>query len=151
MPRIEKEVKMKHSILKGGGFILRHATMKDSQDYFEIHKDKEAKKNFMHVPKNLKEAKKELAGSLRKMNTKKPTEEMFAVEQNGKVIGFVWLTDIDYGYLKHKAGVGYGLKKEARKIPNAILKESLQSSKLPKLDLRLIIKRFNKFKREELK
>jgi Fe-S-cluster containining protein len=38
-------------------------------------------------------------------------------------------------------------KKEARKMPNAMLEESFHISKLPKSDLRLIRKRFNKFKK----
>ena len=101
-------------IIKTGKLILRPATMKDAQDYFECHLDKEAKRNFMHVPKNLNEAKKELGDSLKEMNKKKPTQEMLAIIFEGDIAGFIWLSDIDYGFLKHKAGVGYGVKESFR-------------------------------------
>jgi len=42
-------------------------------------------------------------------------------------------------------------EKEARKMPNAMLEESFHISKLPKADLRLIRKRFNKFKKVKIK
>ena len=42
---------------KNPEFIMRHATMADAQDYLEVHKDKEASRNFMHVPKTLEQAK----------------------------------------------------------------------------------------------
>jgi RimJ/RimL family protein N-acetyltransferase len=97
-----------------GDFVLRHATMRDANVYFECHRDKEAKKNFMHVPKNLNEAKKELNHSIKNAGKKKPSEEMFAIIVDGKVAGFIWLTEISYGFLKHKASIGYGLHKDFR-------------------------------------
>jgi ribosomal-protein-alanine N-acetyltransferase len=101
-------------IIKTRDFVLRHAKMMDAKAYFECHQDKEAKKNFMTVPKNLNEAKKELKHSIKNMSRKKPSEEMFAIVVGGKVAGFIWLTEISYGFLKHKASIGYGLHKDFR-------------------------------------
>jgi ribosomal-protein-alanine N-acetyltransferase len=107
---------MKSKILKSKNpeFILRHITMNDAQGYFECQSDDYAARMFMCAPKNLKQAKKELREDLKRMSGRKPTEEMFIIDVNGKCAGIIWLNDISYGFLKHKAGIGYAVHKDFR-------------------------------------
>ena len=79
---------MKLTILKSKNpeFILRHITKDDAEGYFECQNDNYARKMFMCAPKNLKQAKKELAQDLKKMSGKKPSEEMFVIEVDGKCV-----------------------------------------------------------------
>ena len=108
---------MKKVILKSKNpeFILRHVTIKDAQAYLEIHKDKEARKNFMSVHKNLKEARKSIKKAIERK--RKKISETFAIDINGKMIGFVNIHSLNEKPL-NKIGeigtIGAGLKKEFR-------------------------------------
>jgi RimJ/RimL family protein N-acetyltransferase len=83
-------------------FILRPMTLVDARDYLELHQDNEAKKNFMSVPKNLAEAKKEIANDLK-------DSKFFAIELDNKCIGFVHLRLNKNPRYRHSAIIGYGL------------------------------------------
>jgi ribosomal-protein-alanine N-acetyltransferase len=101
-------------IIKSKGFVLRHLRMSDAKGYFECQTDAQARKMFMATPKSLADAKKELKQDLAKMNKKKPSHEFFAIEINGEFAGFIWISEISYGYSKHKASLGYCLHKHFR-------------------------------------
>jgi len=105
---------MKKTILKPKSrrFILRHITSKDLNGYFESQQDKDAKKGFMRVPKNLKEAKKELQEKLNAL--KKKTGETFAIEINGEYVGYVEIHDLNQKYHEHKGIIGYCICKKFR-------------------------------------
>jgi len=94
--------------IKGKGFILKLMTIKDAQGYLECHKDKEAKKNFMSVPKNLKEARAEIKEGL--------TGEklLWAIKVDDKFAGFIHLKLNKNPKHKHSATIGYGIHPEFR-------------------------------------
>ncbi len=48
------------AILKGTDFILRPAKLRDAKSIYELQKDKYIVKNFISVPKNIEEVKKEI-------------------------------------------------------------------------------------------
>lgn len=93
--------------LKGKGLLLRPLTVKDAQGYMECHQDKEAKKNFRSVPKNLAEAKKEVKANLKE-------SKKFAIEVDGEFAGFISLKLNSHPTYKHSAIVGYGLHSDFR-------------------------------------
>jgi RimJ/RimL family protein N-acetyltransferase len=88
-------------------FILRPITIKDAQGYLECHHDKEAKRNFMSIPKNLNEARKEVKESLKKGIT-------FAIEVNGEFAGFIHLELNNNLKYKHSAIISYGIRPNFR-------------------------------------
>ncbi|MEK6951694.1 MAG: GNAT family N-acetyltransferase [Nanoarchaeota archaeon] len=90
------------TIIKTKEFILRPITLGDAQGYLECHQDKEAKRNFMSVPKNLKEAEEEINGSIKKGLT-------WVIEVNKKFAGFVHLELNNNPKYKHSALVGFGI------------------------------------------
>jgi len=94
---------MKQVTIKTKDFILRPRTLKDAQGYLECHQDEEAKRNFMSVPKNLKEAKKELREGMKKKSLR------FVIEVNGKFAGFINLELNDNPRYKHSAIIGYAI------------------------------------------
>lgn len=89
--------------LKGTGFILRPISLKDSQGYLELHQDKDAQRNFMSVPKNFEEARKELKGMLGKNHL------AWAIVVNGDFAGFIHLELNNKPQYKHSAIIGYGI------------------------------------------
>lgn len=86
-------------------FILRHAKNNDLKDWFKHQLDKETMRNFMTVPKNLKEARKELFEKSR-------DSEGFVIDVDGLVVGGIGAHDIVEG---HKAVISYWV---ARKLRN---------------------------------
>ena len=93
--------------IKGKGFILRTITMKDIQGCLECHQDKQSKKGFMSVPKNLTEAKKEIKKGMK--------DSIFlAIEVKGKFAGFVHLKLSKNSRYKHSAIIGYCVHKDFR-------------------------------------
>jgi len=91
------------AIIKTKEFRLRPITLNDAQGYLECHKDKEAEKNFMSVPKNIAEAKKEISHNLKKDSLN------FVIEVDNKFAGFI---NLEYHYdkrNKHAAIVSYGI------------------------------------------
>lgn len=94
---------------KNPEFVIRHTILADAKAYYEANTDDEAMKNFSTCPKNLAEARKEIMENIRNMNNKKA--EFFTIEINGEAAGFFWIMDI---VRRHKAIIGYGLKKEFR-------------------------------------
>jgi [ribosomal protein S5]-alanine N-acetyltransferase len=102
------------AIIKGKGFILRPIRLEDAKDYFECQNDDVAKEMFMSNPKNIKEARKEIQEQLDNMKSKKPTQEGFAINIDGKFAGMIWIDDISYGFFKHRVGMGYCVHKNFR-------------------------------------
>lgn len=82
---------------------------RDLQGYLECHQDKEAKKNFMSVPKTLQEAKKEI-------NYRDSEEHKLAwvIEVNGEFAGFVHLKLNNNPKHKHSAIIGYAIHPKYR-------------------------------------
>ena len=94
-------------ILKHKRFTLRPMKPSDAQAYLEVHNDSEAKKNFMSVPKNIIEAKKELKHDIKNgLN--------FAIVFENNVAGFVHLELNKKPRYKHSAIIGYGIIKKYR-------------------------------------
>ena len=110
-------------IIKTKKFTLRPIKLTDAQSYLECHKDKDAKRNFSHVPKNLNEAKKELKRNINKM--KKKQGYTFAIEINKKFAGFVNLEINNKPMYKHSAILGIGIHKNYRKkgLGTAVIKK----------------------------
>ncbi len=102
---------------------LRHFEEKDAKAYFLAH-DKTAKRNFNTVPRNLKEAQKDVKGFIKqyKIPATKRKEEVFVVEFNKKSAGFISLHDLIYGHKAKTASLispehrGKGIGTEAHKI-----------------------------------
>jgi RimJ/RimL family protein N-acetyltransferase len=94
-------------IIKTKDFILRPIKSSDAQGYLECHQDEDAKKNFMNVPKNLKEARKEISESVK-------DGIVFAIEIEGKFAGFVHLEISNKLMYKHSAIIGLGLHRDFR-------------------------------------
>jgi RimJ/RimL family protein N-acetyltransferase len=89
--------------------------MPDATGYFECQQDEEAKKGFMSVPKNLREARKEIKEMLSAMHKKRPIKEIFAIEINGEFAGYVGINDLNEKHSEHRAYVGYCLNKKFRR------------------------------------
>jgi RimJ/RimL family protein N-acetyltransferase len=96
-------------IIKKKEFVLRPITLnkKDIQGYLECHQDENAKKNFMSVPKNLKEAKVEMEKSIK-------TSLFLVIEVDKKFAGFVHLELNDKVRYKHSAIIGYVIHRDFR-------------------------------------
>jgi RimJ/RimL family protein N-acetyltransferase len=93
--------------IKTRDFILRPIRIEDAEVYLELHKDKYSKRNFMSVPKNLKEARKEITEGVKGGTT-------FAIEVNGEFAGFIHLELNKKPHYKHSADVGYGIMPQFR-------------------------------------
>ncbi len=94
------------TIIKTKRLILRPMTLKDAQGYLECHADEEAKRNFMSIPKNLEEAKKEINENRNLLS--------FAIIFDGEFAGFANLELNKKPQYKHSAIIGYGLIKRFR-------------------------------------
>jgi ribosomal-protein-alanine N-acetyltransferase len=94
---------MRQVTIRTKDFVLRPRTLKDAQFYLDCHKDKEAKKNFMSVPKNLKEARKEISEGMKKKSLR------FVIEYKEKPAGFITLELNDNPRYKHSAIIGYAI------------------------------------------
>ncbi len=70
-------------------FILRPIRMSDAEKYFEMKQDKETKKAFMTVPKNLSEVKKQIKEQINR--NKRKVSEVFAIEINKEYAGSIIL------------------------------------------------------------
>lgn len=93
---------------KNPEFILRPLTIQDAQGYLECHKDKEAQKNFMSVPKDIKEARAEIKHDTGSNNLS------WAIEVKGLFAGFIHLELNDKSRYKHSAIIGYGIHPKFR-------------------------------------
>jgi RimJ/RimL family protein N-acetyltransferase len=89
------------TVIKTKDFVLRPVRMGDAPAYLELHQNPEARKGFMSIPKNLKEAREELKKDSGKNNL------MWAIEINGRFAGFIHLELNNNPKYKHSAIVGY--------------------------------------------
>ena len=108
---------MKKIIIKSDNpkFVLRHITMEDASEWLGMHKDGEAKRNFMSVPESLSKARKDIEEILNK--AKKKMAETFAIDVGGEFAGFVGVHSLDKKLLNRKGAVGvisFGLRKKSR-------------------------------------
>lgn len=94
-------------IIKTKDFILRPIRMSDLDGYFECQQDKETKKGFMSVPKDIKEAKKELEMKVNDLNKEKPFGEAFAIEVKGEFAGYIELCHLNEEHCEHKCEISY--------------------------------------------
>ncbi len=85
-------------------FILRPAKKSDLQCWFKNYQDKDTARNFMSMPKNLKEAGKELFH-------KSKNSENFVIDIDGEAVGSIGIHDIIKG---HKAIISYWIAKKCR-------------------------------------
>jgi len=93
--------------LKGKEFILRHFKMSDAQRYFESKSTPEARKGFMSVLKNLKEAKKSVKKRISQYKQKKPKGEAFVIEVNGEFAGYIEIHSLNEKFHEHKGKLSY--------------------------------------------
>lgn len=61
----------------------------------------------MGIPRTLAGAKKELKSKISRMNRRNPLIETFAILVNGIFAGYVEIHDLSYGFVKHRAAIGY--------------------------------------------
>lgn len=90
---------------KNPNFILRPKKKNDLKFWYENQLDTETKKNFMSIPKNFKQAKKEF------FKTNKNSEK-FIIDVGGECIGSIGINSIVEG---HKAVISYWVAKKFRK------------------------------------
>lgn len=91
-------------VLKGKCFILRRAKKSDIENWYTMQQEKEVKKNFMTVPRNLKEACHELL-------EKNKNAEGFVIDVKGECVGGIGIHDI---IRNHKATISFWLAKKYR-------------------------------------
>jgi ribosomal-protein-alanine N-acetyltransferase len=94
-------------MIKTKEFILRHIRMSDSKPYFESMQDKKTKKYFMKVPKNIKEARKEVKKLIKESNKKNPVMETFVLEIGGEYAGFIKIDYENYNPKEHRGRIHY--------------------------------------------
>lgn len=99
-------------VIRSKGFVLRHIRMSDLKGYFECQRDKAAKRGFMHVSKNISEARKDIEETLSDMS--RGRGEMFAIIADGEFAGYVELHDMKHKNYEHKAVIGFCLNKKFR-------------------------------------
>lgn len=93
-------------MIKGNGFALRHIKMSDAKVLFECERDKEARKNFMSTPKNIKEVEVGIRKNILEYKKKWPSRENFAIEVDGKIVGSVGIRSLDGESLRKRGAVG---------------------------------------------
>ena len=88
--------------MKSKKFILRRVNLEDAKNLFEYQQESDTKKNFMSIPKSIKEVKKEIKSQIKEnhLNKHKRTSDSFVIDVDGKAIGKIGVHDIVYG---HKA------------------------------------------------
>ena len=85
-------------------FILRPARESDLRSWFTYHKDKEISRNFMSIPKTLKEARKELL-------KKKKNSQGFVIDVDGGAVGSIGIHSI---VKKHKGVISFWIARKCR-------------------------------------
>lgn len=93
---------------------LRPVKLSDAEFLFECEQDEEARRNFMSTPKDVKEVRDGIRKVLVDMKRKLPSQEDFAIEWNGQVVGKIWVDGMDSKYEGHKASIGYMIHKDFR-------------------------------------
>lgn len=101
-------------IIKSKDIVLRPIKLSDAEFMFECEQDKEARTNFMSTPKNVAEVKKDIANSIEEMKKKRPNNDEFVIEWQGKVVGKIWLNGMAEKFGEHKAFMGYVIHKDFR-------------------------------------
>ncbi len=89
---------------KNPKFILRPKRKSDLQSWYKNQLDEDTARNFMSVPKNLEEAKKEFF-------EKSKNSESFVIDIDGEWVGSIGIHDIVKG---HKAIISYEIAKKYR-------------------------------------
>ena len=107
---------MMKTILKSKNpkFELRHIRMSDAKAYWEVKRDKDSKRGFMHVCKNLNCARRDLKKYITGMKSKPQKIIIFAIIVEGKFAGFVDIHHLNEKYFWHKGELGYGILPEFR-------------------------------------
>lgn len=100
------------TIIKGKGFVLRPIKMSDAKEYFETMQDKETEKGFMNVPKNIKEAKKEIKEHIQKAHKK--VSETFVIDVNGAYGGDITIDYENWNPKSRKGRIHYSMHPKFR-------------------------------------
>ncbi|OFZ67415.1 MAG: hypothetical protein A3D92_10845, partial [Bacteroidetes bacterium RIFCSPHIGHO2_02_FULL_44_7] len=85
-------------------FLLRYPKESDVESWYKNYQDPEIAKNFMTVPKSIKEAKAELL-------VRDKNQELFVIDVSGEAVGTIDIHDIISG---HKATISYWVASKAR-------------------------------------
>lgn len=86
----------------GSCFVLRRARKRDINNWYSLQQEKEIKKNFMTVPRTLKEAQNELLSK---------NSDGFVIDVAGECAGGIGIHDITPN---HKATISFWLAKKHR-------------------------------------
>ena len=82
-------------ISKNPRFELRLIKLNDAEGYYKCHQDIAARKNFMSVPRNVNEAKKELSEEIKEMKKKNSSLEFLSVIVDEEFAGFVMIHSLN--------------------------------------------------------
>jgi len=134
-------------IMKTKRFTLRPVRLEDAENICKYQQESEIKKNFMCVPKNMREARKDVKAKIKDNNLDKTKRKSynFVIDINGKAIGEIGLHDIIYG---HKATSnswiakpfrGKNIATEARRL---LVKYAFKTYNLKRLEAN--VRTFNK-------
>lgn len=100
--------------MKGRGFSFRHIRKEDLEDYYYGQQD-ELMKRTSNPTLTINDAKKEVIGMLKEYKAKKPENESFVIEINGKFAGMISVDKISYSpWNKHVGTINYWMRKEYR-------------------------------------
>tara|TARA_Y100000034_G_C6644217_1_gene281732 strand:- start:34 stop:525 length:492 start_codon:yes stop_codon:yes gene_type:complete len=91
-------------IIKTNDFVLRKPKESDLKSWFKYYQDKDIKKNFMSIPKDLAEARKELFDKSKNVDN-------FVIDTDEKIVGSVSIHDI---IENHKATISFWIAKKYR-------------------------------------
>ncbi|MDO8563402.1 MAG: GNAT family protein [Nanoarchaeota archaeon] len=100
--------------IKKDNFRLRHVRLSDAKVFFESEQDKEAKRNFMRTPKNIKEVEKDIKEDILQYKNKKPSSEKFTIEVDGKCAGWIKINQLNMSFFEHKAKIDFCLHPDYR-------------------------------------
>jgi [ribosomal protein S5]-alanine N-acetyltransferase len=126
--------------IKGKGFILRPVKVSDAKGILECYEDKKTKDNFMSALKDLESAEKSCKKKANEFRKKKPSDEKWIIEVNGKFAGWVELNALNERNFEHRAYIGYCVhpkfrgKGLATKATKLLSKYSFKKYKLKRLE-----------------
>ncbi|MEK6890410.1 MAG: GNAT family protein [Nanoarchaeota archaeon] len=100
--------------IKNNNFKLRHVILSDAKVFFESEQDKDARRNFMRTPKNIKEVEENIKEEILQYKKKKPSSEKFTIEVDGKCAGWIKINQLNTPFFEHRAKIDFCLHPDFR-------------------------------------
>jgi len=128
------------TIIKTKDFTLRHVKISDAKTFFEAEQDKEAKRNFITTPKNIKEVENGIKEEIEQYKSKKPKSEKFTIEVNNNIAGWIAINQLNTPFFEHKAKIDFCLHPNYRgkgimtKVVKEIIKHAFKKYQLKRLE-----------------